>query len=190
MTARRMKPIDLKKLSEDFEKTTNMAHHTAFLKLFSAIPYPGSITRLISFIYSEDEQNVRYALISLSKSKSSSIRLILDNASDDFLKDKISLFTNNFIESDIGKLNRLFSLISNEDERHSFVSDIVDVVEANGAQPLTELLSKMFNINNCSLCRESLVIASIKDKSISNHILKSLPYDCELDIRKLALKED
>jgi hypothetical protein len=64
------------------------------------------------------------------------------------------------------------------------------VVEANGAKPLTDLLNEIFNTNNCSHCRESLITAGIKDKSISNNILKSLAYDSDLDIRKLAQKLD
>lgn len=186
MAARQADLKDLKRLSGDFETCTNTKQQKQYLKLFSVMPYPGNIKHLISFLYSKDEQNVRYALSSLSQSMSPSIRLLLDNASDDFLKDKVCLFANNFISNDINRLNRLFKIQHDEHQIHNFVSDLVDIIEINGAKVFHKLLDEIFKVNNCGLCRESLIIASIKDACISKQILDSLPYDSDLDIRQLA----
>jgi hypothetical protein len=113
--------------------------------------------------------------------------LIIDNTSIKFLKDKIRLLVSNYRKRDIKLLLDICEKTQDEDEIHSFVSDVITVFENNKIEKPSVLLDKIYRINNCSLCRESMVEILISSNDLSEGILEELLFDSDLDIRKLAI---
>ena len=184
---KRMSPEDIAKLANDFEQNNNTEIEESYLRAFAYAKYSGNIKHVASFLYSNNERKSHYAVSILSKIQDDSIRLIIDNTSIKFLKDKIRLLVSNYRKRDIKLLLDICEKTQDEDEIHSFVSDVITVFENNKIEKPSVLLDKIYRINNCSLCRESMVEILISSNDLSEGILEELLFDSDLDIRKLAI---
>lgn len=183
---RKMNHDDLVKLSSDFENDKNKEHYESYLKVFSRVVYPGNIGYLIPFLSSSTSRIVNFSVSVLSKVKDPLIRAVIDKRDIEFLKDKARLLVNNYNDQDVVLLLNILSSLENEDDIHSFIGDVVEIFENNIIQKPSELFNKLYRINNCSICRESMMKILMSAKDISIEILQELIYDSELDVRKLA----
>jgi len=183
---RKLSHDDLVRFSIDFENDRNKEGYESYLKIFSRIKYPGNIEYIIKFLNSSNSRVVFYAASVLSKEKNSAIRFVIDNNGIEFLKDKVTLFVNNYNEQDTVLLLNIFACLENEDDIHSFIGDAIKVFENNTIQNPSILFNKLYRSNHCSICRQAMIKVLMSAKDISEEILQELLYDSELEIRELA----
>jgi hypothetical protein len=183
---KRMNLEDIAKLVKDFERNESKQLNEPYLRAFIYTAYPGNIKHIISFLYSDNETEVHFAVSVLSQIKSNSIRIVIENSSVNFLKNKVRLLVENYLDIDMNILLNIAEIIKDEDDIHCFVSDVIKVFENHKIEKPSRLINKLYGINNCSLCRESMVEILISSDDISKDILSELFFDSDLDIRQQA----
>ena len=77
-------------------------------------------------------------------------------------------------------------LLEDQDDMHSFGMSIENILNNNSIEQPSIILNQLYKMNNCSICRESIIKILISQKDLSENILNELQYDCNEDIRELA----
>lgn len=174
------------KLSKDFEENQNSELDLGYLKFFLIANYSGNISKIIRCLYSENERGAHFSANILSKKESSKIRLLIENSNIEFLKNKMQLLIKNYKETDFELLLKVYEILEGDDEIHSFGLDVIKIFENNKVRSPSRLLNKLYEVINCTLCRESIVEILISEEDITDKILQESLYDCDEDIRTLA----
>jgi hypothetical protein len=178
---------DLLKLALDFTNENDTKKQLAYLRLFSRIKYPHDVSEVIPFIESTDTRTKYFALLTLSKVKDKQIRKLIDDNYQNlnYLKDNLKLFTNNYSPKDIQTFISILSTLEDEDDMHSFGMSIEDILNNNSIEKPSMILNQLYKMNNCSICRESIIKLLISKADLSENILNELQYDSNEDIRKV-----
>ena len=156
--------------------------------MFAQVKYPGDISTIIPFLRSGNDRIAYFALSTLSKIKAPIIREIIDSNYQDlnFLKENLRLFVSNYKVKDIKILSNLIEHLEDEEDIHSVLGDLIEIFENNMIEKPGKLLNPFYRINNCSICRKSMIKILMLSKDLSDDIFQELKYDCDPDIRELS----
>lgn len=183
-----LKEDELIKLVDDFQKERDDKKIEIYLRIFSKVKYLGNISYIIPFISSENSRISYLALSVLSHTNHPIIRGIIENNYTDlnFLKDNMKLFVSNFKFKDIDILSSIVDLLKDEDEIHSVIGDVMDVLENNIIEKPSKLLNPLYKLNNCSICRKRMIKILMHSDDLSEIVFQELKYDCDEEIRELS----
>lgn len=183
-----LKEHELIKLVGDFQKECDEKKIELYLRVFSKVKYLGDISYIISFISSKNSRIANLALSVLGHTNDPIIRDIIENNYTDlnFLKDNLQLFVSNYKFKDIDLLSCIIDHLKNEDETHSVVGDVIDILEYNTIEKPSKLLNPLYRINNCSICRKRMIKILMRSGDLSDDIFRELKHDCDEEIRELS----
>lgn len=159
-----------------------------YLNLLMRTKHPVEAITTLPLLESKNSIIKHRALRILSKIKHSKIRELIDKNYDnhEYLLDNISLFVSNCTERDVTALLTIFETLENDDEIHSYVQTMKDIIIQGDIKFPNEIFHSIYLKNNCAICRASLVRESVLSENISSKLLLELEYDCDPETRQLA----
>jgi hypothetical protein len=77
-------------------------------------------------------------------------------------------------------------LLEDEDDVHTVLGDVIKILENNIIEKPGKLLNPLYQKNNCSICRKSMIKILMLSKDLTDEIYQELKYDCDQGIRELS----
>lgn len=183
---------DIKMVNELVDPEQDDDRLLAYLRLLSNVETALEISNILPALNSQNERSRFCARKILSKTTDTRVRELIDRNTDNipYLRDNLELYISNFTPSDLPVITTLAKSLSDSDvddyDKHHFIYTMRELIYQNPEHDFSEPLWLLNLVNNCSICRESLLKTHLSNHTLDTHLLEEMKYDCEPDIRNLA----
>lgn len=186
---------DLGLFARDFDHEVDSGVLKQMVPAFWKVPFPGSPTKLLQLVNSEDKQLRHYALNALSQVRHESVRQLFFALVDQG-QPRFDLLESNFEPGDNEVINRLLKHQSHttrwkmdDDLIHSIGHDLIQLCESEIVSDWTIVLPWVYEHSRCSNCRRRVITLMIKCKAIPDRMLLECRFDCDSYTRAAATRE-
>ncbi len=184
---------DLKKLAEDLLKETDREKQLTYLSLFSKTKFPEDYGPILNILKNAKKNNDRSLIEScidaLQYFAGDDIRSyaieMLKKATTPYIY--MNLLVHNYRKGDHKLLQSFAHKYKNQHIIESIAKKYINIYSTNKTRECKQPLQAIYDKLNCGICRGWIMEIMAENKVISGKIKKEIRFDCNEDIRKLAI---
>jgi len=181
-------PEQLNEITRSLWNATEATSVACLLRVFSNRPLPEFDARLIELAWHADDSVQRRARIAIAKNSHPLVRefALQELMQEEPPTDVGSFFIRNFEPGDERRLLSAIAQPLTPDDRHSVITDLLEVLDLNANSTSAELGLVIYGESPCAVCRANAVRLLVRDQATPDWLLEECRDDCEDEIRKLV----
>ena len=184
----RASPEQLTEIACVLWNATEATSIACLLRVFSNRPLPEFDARLIELACHADDSVQRRARIAIAKNSHPLVRefALQELMQEEPPTDVGSFFIRNFEPGDERRLLSAIAQPLTPDDRHSVITDLLEVLDLNADSTSAELGLVIYGESPCAVCRANAVRLLVRDQATPDWLLEECRDDSEEKVRELV----